>query len=196
MVFAEGDGAGQLPARLPAARTVVLVEGISDLIALQTLAERRGRRLAAQGVHIAAMGGATNIRRFLGGLDPARTGIRLAGMYDAAEEGYFRRALEACGIGPDLEAHGFFACVADLEDELIRAIGPATVERVIAAQGELPALRLLQRQPAQRGRSPQQQLRRFVGTRAGRKARYARALVEALDPTRVPRPLEGVLAHV
>jgi hypothetical protein len=35
-----------------------------------------------------------------------------------------------------------------------------------------------------------------MGTRSGRKARYARALVEALDLDRTPAPLAGVLAHV
>jgi hypothetical protein len=39
-------------------------------------------------------------------------------------------------------------------------------------------------------------LRRFVAVRSGRKARYAALLVEALDPDRVPHPLEAVLARV
>lgn len=40
----------------------------------------------------------------------------------------------------------------------------------------------------------EQQLRRFLGTHSGRKAQYARALVEDLEPARVPRPLERLLA--
>jgi hypothetical protein len=39
-------------------------------------------------------------------------------------------------------------------------------------------------------------LRRFLGTRSGRKSHYARALVEALDLDHMPRPLDLVLAHV
>ena len=39
------------------ARTVVLVEGVSDQRALETLAARRGHDLASAGVTIAAMGG-------------------------------------------------------------------------------------------------------------------------------------------
>jgi hypothetical protein len=35
-----------------------------------------------------------------------------------------------------------------------------------------------------------------MGTRSGRKILYARLLVDALDLNHVPRPLEGVLAHV
>jgi hypothetical protein len=35
-----------------------------------------------------------------------------------------------------------------------------------------------------------------MGTRGGRKIRYARLLVNALDLERVPRPLDRVLAHL
>jgi hypothetical protein len=87
-------------------------------------------------------------------------------------------------------------CEADLEDELIRALGTARVERVIDDEGELRSLRTLQKQPAQQGRPVEAQLRRFIGTRSGRKLRYARLLVEALDLGHVPRPLDRLLAHV
>ncbi len=95
-----------------------------------------------------------------------------------------------------MERLGFYVCVADLEDELIRALGPATVEKVVEAQGELRAFRTLQKQPEWLGRPPEQQLRRFMGSGGSRKIRYARLLVEALDLAQVPRPLERVLAHV
>jgi hypothetical protein len=39
-------------------------------------------------------------------------------------------------------------------------------------------------------------LRRFLGTRSGRKIRYGHVLAEALDLTQVPWPLARVLAHV
>ena len=87
-------------------------------------------------------------------------------------------------------------CVADLEDELIRSLGTAAVERLIAGQGELGSFRTFCRQPAQRDRTREQQLRRFMGTRAGRKIHYGQVLADALDLTRVPRPLDRVLAHV
>jgi hypothetical protein len=70
------------------------------------------------------------------------------------------------------------------------------VEQVIAGQGELGSFRTFQKQPAQQGRTIEAQLRRFMGTRAGRKMKYARLLVDALDLARVPRPLDRVLAHV
>ena len=53
-----------------------------------------------------------------------------------------------------------------------------------------------QRQPFQRERPPEAQLRRFMGTRSGRKAKYAQALVGALDLARIPRPLELLLARI
>jgi hypothetical protein len=95
-----------------------------------------------------------------------------------------------------MERLGFFVCVADLEDELIRALGAAGVEEVVAAQGDLRSFRTLQKQPAWQGRPPEQQLRRFMGSGGSRKTRYARLLVEALEPSKVPRPLSAVLAHV
>jgi len=182
-------------------RAVVLVEGVSDRVALERLAERRGRNLEAEGVSIVAMGGATNIRTFLDRFGPRGDDVRLAGLCDAGEEGDFRRGLERAGLGSDLtradmEALGFYVCVEDLEDELIRSLGNASVEAVIAAQGEGVPLRTFQKQPAQRGRTPEAQLRRFMGTRSGRKALYARLLVDALDLRHVPRALDGVLAHI
>jgi len=188
-------------ATVAASGAVILVEGMSDQVALETLAERRGRPLRAHGVRIVQMGGATNIGRFLDLLGPHGLDLRLAGLCDYAEESYFRHALERAGFGSglsraDMEALGFHVCTADLEDELIRALGPGRVEQVIRAQGEIRSLRTLQRQPAQQGRDPERQLHRFMGTRSGRKSQYARLLVTALDLTEVPRPLDRVLDHV
>jgi hypothetical protein len=174
---------------------------MSDRVALETLAARRGRSLDAEGVLVVAMGGVTNVGHFLRHYGPGDLDVRLAGLYDAAEERHVRRGLERAGLGvelsrAELEALGFFVCDADLEDELIRALGAAAVEEIIEAEGELGSFRTLQHQPAHRGRPTEQQLHRFLGTRSGRKSHYARLLVEALDLTRVPSPLDLVLAHI
>jgi hypothetical protein len=179
--------------------TVVLVEGESDRAVVATLAARLGRDLAAEGAAVLAMGGAGNARAFLEHYGPHGHDLRLAGMCDAREEPGVRRDIERAGLGTslvpdDLAPLGFFVCHADLEDELIRAVGTAGVEDVVAAAGELRALRTLQKQPAQQGRPVDAQLRRFMGSRGGRKALYGRLLVEALDLTRTPRPLAGLLA--
>jgi len=182
-------------------RAVVLVEGISDRCALEALAERRGRNLDAEGVSVVPIGGAQSIARFLNLFGPQGLDVGLAGLCDAAEEGEFQRGLERAGLGSnltraDMERLGFYVCVADLEDELIRALGADSVEQVVDTQGELGSFRTLQKQSAWRGRTTEEQLRRFMGSGGSRKIRYARLLVEALDLTQMPRPLDLVLAHV
>jgi hypothetical protein len=183
-------------------RAVVLVEGISDQRALEALAARRGRNLDAEGISVVPIGGAQSIGRFLNQFGPQGLGIKLAGLCDAGEESDFRRGLERAGLGSNLtragmESLGFYVCVADLEDELIRALGAASVERVVDTQGDLGSFRTLQKQPAWQGRNTEEQLRRFMGSGGSRKIRYARLLIDALDlATQVPRPLDLVLAHV
>jgi hypothetical protein len=177
----------------------VLVEGISDQRALEALAERHGRNLDAEGISIMAIGGAQAIGSVLEQLGPH--GVKLAGLCDAGEEVEFRRALERAGLGSNLtraemESLGFYVCVADLEEELIRALGADAVERVVDAQGDLRSFRTLQKQPAWQGRAKEEQLRRFMGSGGRRKIRYARLLVDALDLADVPRPLDRLLAHV
>ena len=186
---------------MPTPRVVVLVEGNSDRVALQTLAGRSGRDLAAEGVEVIAMGGITNTRAFALRYGPQGLDVPLAGLYDAAEEGKVRHGLAAAGIRAALEPGGlselgFHKCTADLEDELIRALGVEAVEAVIEAAGEARSLQLLAGMPAQRDWTREAVLRRFLGSRSGRKARYAALLVEAFEPGRVPEPLAAVLARV
>jgi hypothetical protein len=185
----------------PSLLAVVLVEGVSDQEAVETLAARRGRDLAAEGVAVVPIGGAQAVGRFLQHFGPPGRSLRLAGLCDAAEEGQYRRGLERAGLGTGLtragmEALGFYVCESDLEDELIRALGADGVEAVVAAQGDLGSFRTLQKQAAWRGRPTEEQLRRFMGSGGRRKIRYARLLVEALDLARMPRPLDRVLGHV
>ena len=186
------------------ARAAILVEGWSDQAALEALARRRGHDLLAAGVVVVPIGGATNVQRFLQALGPHGLGMRLAGLFDVAELPHVRRGLERAGMSASLDLsidrtdadRAFHACDADLEDELIRALGTAAVERVFDAEGELASFRRFQDQPAQRGRDLHAQLRRFLGTRAGRKVRYGALLVDALELDRVPRALDRVLEHV
>jgi hypothetical protein len=180
-------------------RSVVLVEGNSDRVALHTLAQCLGRDLEAEGVEVVAMGGITNTRAFATRYGPHGLGLPLSGLYDVGEESVLRRGLAAAGLpgavepgGP--ERLGFYACSSDLEDELIRALGPAFVEAVVESEGDLGSFRTFQKQPAWRGQPVDGQLRRFMGSADRRKLRYARLLVDAIDLDDVPRPLDGVLA--
>lgn len=84
-------------------------------------------------------------------------------------------------------------CVADLEDELIRAHGVAAVMEILDAHGDLGSFRTFQQQPAQHGKSDAARLRRFLGTGSGRKIQYGALLVDALELGRMPVPLAGLL---
>lgn len=170
-------------------RTAVLLEGPSDAAAVDALAERQGRDLAGEGVCVLPMGGAMSVGRFARLLGPPGLGLRLTGLCDEAERPFYARGLARVGAAPQ----GFFVCAADLEDELIRALGVTRVAELVRAEGDVRALETFLRQPAQRGRTAQRQLRRFLGTKKGRKIHYGRVLVEALDPDRVPAPLDGLL---
>jgi hypothetical protein len=188
-------------ARADGARVVVLVEGVSDQIAVETLARRHGRDLRAEGAAVLPIGGAHGAARYLRRFGPDGTGARIAGLCDHAEAHIIRRGLATAGVGTprsigDLGRLGFYVCVEDLEDELIRAAGPALVTEVFAAHGDIGAFRTIQRQPAWRGRDEAAQLRRFLGAGAQRKLRYARLLTEAVEPDRIPRPLTALLAAI
>lgn len=179
-------------------QVVVLVEGDSDRCAVHSLARLLGHDLTADGVEVVAMGGITNLRSFALRYGPHGLDVPLAGLYDAPEEHVVRRGLRAAGLpvtrdAGALSALGFFGCTADLEDELIRALGVPAVERVIGNAGDTRSLDLLAAMPAQRSWTRAEVLRRFLGSKSGRKARYAALLTGALEPDRVPAPLAGVL---
>jgi hypothetical protein len=161
---------------------VVLVEGITDRIALEAVARRLGLDHGAEGIEIVPIGGAQAVARAARGHD----GVRLAGLCDAGEERYFRRAL----------GDAVFVCTADLEDELVRALGVERVEAVLAVEGDLETFRNFQNQPHWRGRPVEAQLRRWLQASDNRGKRYPPLFVEALEPHEIPRPLAGVLGHV
>jgi hypothetical protein len=169
------------------ASSIVLVEGVSDQVAVETIARRRGRELDAEGVAVVAIGGAQAIGRCLAVFGPGGLGARLAGLCDAGEERAVRRALAHAGVPGDR----FHVCVADLEDELVRAVGAPRVEELLEEQGELRSFRTFQKQDAHRGAPRQEQLHRFMHNR---KIRYARLLGEAFGPDDVPQPLDALLA--
>ncbi|MFE7582460.1 TOPRIM nucleotidyl transferase/hydrolase domain-containing protein [Streptomyces gardneri] len=187
------ERARELAARL-GVRTVVLLEGLSDLAAVEALTERRGRDLAAEGVCVVSMGGAMNVGRYAALLGPPGLGLRLTGLCDEREQPYYDRGLTRARARAS--ERDVFVCAADLEDELIRALGTERVEEIVETEGDLRPWQTFLHQPAQQGRPRHQQLRRFLGTKKGRKIRYGTLLVEALDPGQVPAPLDDLLANV
>lgn len=182
--------------RARTARSVVLVEGISDQIAIEAAAVRLSRNLYAEGVVVVPMGGAHEIFRHLDTLDPRGQARTIVGMCDAAEEPIFRDSLTFAGLGSPrtrrgLERLGFFVCVDDLEQELIRASHRAEIEGLLDLNGDLNSFRILQRQPAWRGHEFEDQFHRWLRAGAGRHLRYAHLLTSTIQ--RLPTPLVKVL---
>lgn len=159
---------------------VILVEGITDRIALEAAAVKLGRDLAGDGVEIVPIGGAQAVRRAFA----EHEGEHVVGLCDAPEERWFRRVLGAAT----------YVCVENLEDELIRALGAERVEGVLATEGDLETFRNFQNQPHWRGRPVERQLRSWFHAADNRAKRYPPLLIDALQPTEIPPPLAGVLA--
>jgi hypothetical protein len=181
-------------------RLLVFVEGESDANAVRALADLLGCDLRLHHIQICSAGGVTNFSSLLREFARAHPNGQFCGMYDLAEQRHVRRALTNAAIPvaahDSLESFGFFACTADLEEELIRALGAEAVERVLGAQGELVSFRRFQAMPQHRLTPVDQQLHRFLGTRATRKIRSARRLVEQLDIDRLPRPLVQLATRI
>jgi hypothetical protein len=157
----------------------VLVEGASDRRALEVLAGRVGVRLPT----VVDMRGITNLRTHLD-----RGGGPFVLLHDARESPYVVRVLDRAGR--DVTR---FVCDADLEDELIRAVGVEAMLAVVDREGERTAYERMAQQPAQRDRTDHQRLHRWLGARSGHKLTYAGLLADAVPLDRVPQPLIGLL---
>ena len=175
---------------------LVLVEGDSDAAAVGALAELLECDLESHRIQVVPASGVTNFSRLLTAFVHEHPAAKFCGMYVVAGERHVRRALAQAGhpvaANEPVQSAGFFACVADLEEELIRALGAEAVEHVIEAEGELSSFRRFQAMPEHRGTPVDHQLHRFLGTRATRKVRCARRLVEALGVARLPPPLAQI----
>lgn len=167
------------------APVVVLVEGESDVAALAALAPAYD---GLDRVEVRAMGGVTNAARHVDRVRADRPGVVLLGLCDAGERRFLDR------LTPPLDA--VFVCDRDLEEELIRALGAARVLEVLAELEELGRFRTFRGQPEWRDRPVEEQLRRFAGTRSGRKAVLAAAMAGCLTRETMPPPLARLLAEV
>ena len=137
-----------------------------------------GKSAEGGGAFVVPTGGATNFARLLRVFGPSGRDVRLLGLYDSPVEDRMRHSLDRAGIGrgdrpTSLASVGFYGCVTDLEEEMIRALGPLRVEGIVGAEGELGSFRRLQAMPFHRQRPLDEQLHRFMGSRSGRKYRRA-----------------------
>lgn len=172
---------------------VVLVEGESDAVVVRAVLAARGAT-----ADVRPMGGVTNLARFLaeaGGPSPD-----VLALVDAGEARFAAGALRRHGIraetAEELAWHGVHVCDRDLEDVLLRALGPDVVLDVVAGMGELGAFASLARMPQWRDRPVTEQLHRFAGSASGRKVRLAARLAERLDPAALPEPLHDLVEAV
>ncbi|MGA8046423.1 MAG: hypothetical protein WCA30_09170 [Dermatophilaceae bacterium] len=175
---------------------VVLLEGRSDVAALRAAAATADVDLS--GVRLVDLGGITNIRSHLTALEREEPGgDQVLGMCDAGETRFVLSALEGTGRwvrdSSDLPSAGFFVCVADLEEELIRALGTHRVLEVLDREGLRDKLDTLAQQPAWRDRPLRDQLHRFAGVASGRKELLATALTAELAAAELPEPLRLLL---
>lgn len=183
--------------------TLVLLEGPSDVAALEAVLAAREPELRGAAYRLVEMGGVTNtaahLRRALrdrGG----REAPRVLGLCDAREAWVVVRALRGTGVRVDdeaeLAAHGFFVCDRDLEDELVRALGVQRCLELLEAEGLAHRFRAFSAQRAWADRPVEERLRRFSGIASGRKIRLARAMAAALPPEEVPDPIARLVARI
>lgn len=171
------------------ASVVVLVEGISDQIAVDAMLARNGRDLDGQVVAV-PIGGAQAVDNYLAKF-VEREDLTTLGLCDHAEANFFADAFGAHGLEGN-----YFVCNPDLEAELIRAFELAELETIIEAQGELKSLRIMQKQAAWRDRPFDEQVHRWIRARALRSSRYAGVLVAEADEARLPQPLRELVARI
>lgn len=180
------------------ARLFVLLEGASDVAAVRTLMERAG--LDAEPVELINLQGITNIGRVLREIRQIRSDADVVGLCDAAETRFAEKALADDGLpvldASDLPTYGFFVCDADLEDELIRALGAGAAREAIVGAGLGSKFDALRTQAAWADAPLADQLRRFCGAASGRKEQAAAILASALGEEQVPEPLAMLLERI
>lgn len=187
-------------ASLGVSPVVVLVEGGSDAVVVEAVL-RRALGPSASGVDVRVLHGVTNVERELARLEARGVPLEdVCGLCDAAEAGFVERALARRGVAArgeeGLAAYGFLVCTADLEDELLRALGPDVVHAAVEELGEAGRFATFRNQPEWRGRPLADQLHRFAGSGPGRKERLARALAARLTAGSTPPPLAALARHV
>ena len=179
------------------ARTVVLFEGISDLLAFRELAERSGIALDAAAVTLLSLDGADVFGTYLALLGPGGLDLRLLGLCDADREVRWSATLNRAGISvvdrATLNAAGMEVCDPDLEAELLAALSTAEVEQVIDADGGLAAFHAFAQQPANAELGLAQQQLRFIQKE---KVRWAPLLAAALDLQSIPTPIVRTLGRL
>lgn len=180
-----------------AAPALVLLEGPSDVAALEAVLTARRPTVPGTAYRLVDMAGVTNTATHLRAAAASSPPRPVLGLCDAGEAWVVVRALQEQGLpvrgAGDLPQHGFFVCERDLEDELIRALGVEECLRLLDGMGLGHRFRSFSRQRAWSDRPVEDRLHRFAGVASGRKIRLAGAMAAALPPGRVPPPIAGLV---
>lgn len=192
---------GDMPASEQRPSTLVLLEGPSDVAAVTGLLAHRagevGSGPGAPAYSLVDLGGVTNVGAHLQRATALSPVPRLLGLCDRGESRVVVAALRRIGRDvsepEDLPGEGFFVCDRDLEEELIRALGPDGCLDLLEEVGLGARFAAFSRQRAWAGRPLSQRLHRFSGTTAGRKIMLAGAMAAALGPERAPGPLAALI---
>lgn len=184
----------------PEVPALVLLEGPSDVAALEAVLAARGPEVTGTAYRLVDLGGVTNTGRQLRAAARRDPPPRVVGLCDEGEAWVVVRALREVGRDVpdvrDLPRHGFFVCRRDLEEELIRALGVEACLALLDGMALGHRFRAFSRQRAWAGRPVEDRLHRFAGIASGRKIRLAGAMAAALGPDQVPPPIADLVTLI
>jgi hypothetical protein len=182
------------------AETVILVEGISDLLAIRMLARRSGRDLDGAGATLLSLDGGGGFVHYLALFGPNGLDLRLLGLVDADHEQTWSQALTKAGVPVAargaLNAAGVQVCDPDLEGELVVAIGTHRIAELLADEAQTVRY---QTWVAQKGllQDPlERQQAAWIGRSSASKVFWAPVLAENTPLDNIPAPLCALLTDV
>jgi putative ATP-dependent endonuclease of the OLD family len=180
------------------AQRVILVEGASDRIVLQRIAELTDHELDRLGVSVIQLDGAGDVGPVLRLFGPQGFQVPLSFLIDKDAEAETAQKL---GVPEaDLGLHGVYVCAQDLEDEYVRAIGPGPMWTALTSSGLFSTNELANCVPTgSNGDRTQDDIAAFCRKRArGCKMRAGIVAAEALDRTTAVKitPVNDLLAAI
>ena len=176
------------------AETVILLEGHSDLLAIRVLARALDVDLDARGISLLSLDGAGSVVHYLSLFGPAGLGLTLRGLCDADHEETWRTRLQDAGIEVTdraaMNAVGFQVADADLEEELIGALGTQRVSELIEKENADQAFANFTQQGAIARLSLAEQQHDFLHKQS---VRWAPVLADDLSVEDIPQPIRDLL---
>jgi len=181
------------------ARTVIVVEGPGDRMALNCFAETLDVDLDARGASIVEMDGADLFETLRTLLGPPGLGIRILGLCDQDREQSWSEVLLGAGNytgdRSTLEQHGVYVLDPDIEGVLVATLGDAETEQAITDAGMASKLQKFRNQPANAGMPAHDQLLAFVRHKR-QKTVLPPILASNLAAEAVPGPIARLLRSV